>query len=147
MKGIPYVAIGYFISTHLVSVERLTLRNYLVVYAVVILLSLLVYDGTPKMMHVSYPIKATVLFLIVTQIKATNVSEVHSSTCRNMSTVIYYLHTLFIYFIIVPLFGVDSPILLKLGMAVMGSALIYLFAVKVNWKSVNWLLSVRIYKR
>lgn len=147
MKGIPYVAIGYFISTHFGIVEKLRTKIAVAIYTALTILAFVIYDGTPKLMYGSYTIQATLLFIIALQINVPTISDRATTHCRNMSTVLYYLHTLIIYFIIDiidPLFTVDAPILLKFGISVISCALIYALAVNANWKPLNWILSIRL---
>ena len=60
-----------------------------------------------------------------------------------MSSSIYFLHTVFIYGVIDVIWGVDSMILLKFGVAVLLSLVVYYIAEKSqNWP-LKWLLSIK----
>lgn len=144
MKGIPYVAIGYFISAHSDIVDRFKAKITVVIYSAIAILTFMIYDGTPNRLYISYTIQAVLLFIIALQIKVPTISDRVTTHCRNMSTVLYYLHTLIIYFIIDPLFTIDAPIPLKFCISVISCALLYALAVKANWKPLNWILSIRL---
>lgn len=64
-------------------------------------------------------------------------------TCRNMSSAIYFLHTVFIYGIIDSVFGVDSPIIMKFSISVLLSIVVLFVVKKMKIHPVKWLLCVK----
>ncbi len=104
----------------------------MVIYFVVSIGTVLLYILGKEQWLCLYPIQAGCLFLIASQPIRGEISKSLCSTCRNMSSAIYFLHIVFIYGIIDPVFGVDSPIIMKFSVSVLFSIVVLLLL--ISWQ-------------
>lgn len=90
-----------------------------------------------------YPIQAVSLMLICFQSIKCPLSKQLTRECRNLSSVIYFLHTVFIYGVIDIIWGIDAAIALKFFTSIVLSIIVYWIAKIFKIKSLNWLLAIR----
>ena len=142
MKGIPYVALGYFLRK---SKEQLHFESWklAIIYFVASIGTVLLYILGKEQWLCLYPIQAGCLFLMACQPIRGEISKSLCLTCRNMSSAIYFLHTVFIYGIIDPVFGVDSPIIMKFSVSVLLSIVALCVVKRMKIHPVKWLLCVK----
>ena len=142
MKGIPYVALGYFLRK---SKEQLHFESWklAIMYSVASIGTVLLYILGKEQWLCLYPIQAGCLFLMACQPIRGKISKSLCLTCRNMSSAIYFLHTVFIYGIIDPVFGVDSPIIMKFSISVLLSIVVLFVVKRMKIHPVKWLLCVK----
>ena len=137
-QAVPFfmIASGFFVANQIDRKTKLNkdiglcFRNWLFNYCVWSILCL-------------YPIQAGCLFLMACQPIRGEISKSLCLTCRNMSSAIYFLHTVFIYGIIDPVFGVDSPIIMKFSVSVLLSIVALCVVKRMKKHPVKWLLCVK----
>lgn len=66
-----------------------------------------------------------------------------TKTCRNLSSSIYFLHTLFIYIVFNLILHSNIPMFLRFMIPIIISILIYIFVEKKNIIKMKWLLGVK----
>lgn len=142
MKGIPYVTFGYFLAKRK---EQLHFEFWklTIVYSAASIGMIVLYILGARQWLCLYPIQAGCLFLMACQSTGHGISKSLCLSCRNMSSVIYFLHTVFIYGIIDPVFGVDSSIILKFSLSIMLSITVLYVIKRMKIHPVEWLLCVR----
>lgn len=142
MKGIPYIALGYFISKHYREIKNNT-WFLMLLYGVTSSLMVFLYCEGQERWLIFYPVQAVILFLLVIQPLKYNISEKVAMNCRDISTSVYFLHTVFIYGVVDTVFGVNCAIFLKFGIAVVGSVSVYLITKKFNLKLLKKMLCIK----
>lgn len=142
MKGIPYVAWGYFLKKRIGQLH-IEVWKPVVAYFVASICMVLLYITGKEQWLCLYPIQAGGLFLIACRPIRGEIKKTFYRACRNMSSAIYFLHTVFIYGIIDPFFGVDSLIILKFSISVMLSVLVMYVVKKMKIYPIKWLLCIR----
>lgn len=142
MKGIPYVAFGFFLRKRK---EQLHFEFWklAIVYFIASIGMVFFYILGKEQFLCLYPIQAGSLFLMAYQSSGKSIRKSLCLSCRNMSSAIYFLHTVFIYGIINPVFGVDSLIILKFSLSVMLSIAVLYVVKRMKIHPVEWLLCVR----
>ena len=143
MKGIPYVSIGYFFYKNS-SKLRFNLSFVAILYILASAIMTLLYflGNTNYICLVS--VQAVCLFIFTIQDVNVKLNNSFITACRNISSSLYFLHTVFIYGVIDIIWGVDAMILLKFTLAVIFSFMVYLISVKTNNKHLKWLLGIKI---
>ncbi|MDO5392125.1 MAG: acyltransferase, partial [Eubacteriales bacterium] len=142
MKGIPYVAIGLLFSKYY---GKIKIKNWLLIaiYFTVTIGMIFLYCIGMNRWLCFYLIQAVCLFMIAIQFTHERFRQSTVVMCRNLSTAIYFLHTIFIYGVIDPALGIDSPVLLKFCCAVLGSCIIYFVVNQSQIRPFKWLLNVK----
>lgn len=104
MKGIPYVAIGYFLRR---NINRCCFNAWKTafIYVLASIGMIIIHVCGWSRWLCLYPIQAVCLFIITYQSKDFRLSKSISRICRNMSSSIYFLHTVFIYGVIDVIWG------------------------------------------
>ena len=88
-------------------------------------------------------LQGTLLFLIALHPAKKPISPVFCKNCRDMSTCVYFLHTVFIYNVANRFWPVDSPILMRYAIAFIPPVMICFLVQKLDWKPLKWMLSVK----
>lgn len=142
MKGIPYVAFGYFLRR---KREQLHFKigKLMVLYLAASIGTIFLYTWDKEQWLCLYPVQASCLFLMVCQSTWSKISKNLCLSCRNMSSAIYFLHTVSIYGIIDPIFGVDSPIILKFSVSIVFSIAVLYIVKRMKIYPIEWLLGVK----
>ena len=146
MKGLPYVTLGCFFSAH---EEDLPDRKgpLLMLYAVACVLNLTVFCASvgrmdaPGRYVLFYPAQAVLLFLIAIKCKLP-LSEAVSTRCRELSSVIYLMHTVFIFLFFERSWALYLSPFIKFGGAVLLSAAGYYAAKRLNMRWLCFLLGL-----
>ena len=148
MKGLPYVALGVFMSRY-EKRENLNRTTLVMVYSALSLTAVLIYvtcypyniDAVKIINHV--PFQAVLLFLIAIQPSEVVIKKEITDHCRNLSTTIYFVHTIVIYQVIDRLWTIYSPVLLRFLVAVTLSTGVYCVAKVWKFKPLLWLLAIK----
>lgn len=142
MRGIPYVAMGYFFRKN-INCLYTNIWKLVCIYFISSACMIILYISAKYQLLCFYPIQAVSLFMLVYQPTYNNINRSLCRICREMSSAIYFLHTVFIYGIIDVVWGVDAFIPLKFCVAVFLSICVYAVARKFEIKPVKWLLGNR----
>lgn len=142
MKGIPYVAAGYFIKKYSTQ-KRITVRACAIVYAASTAGMIALYATGRTNWLCLYPLQAVSLFLMSLNTSSSVISKKFSRFCRNASSAIYFLHTVFMYGIIDVIWGANLNAGLKFLIAVTLSLVVYGIIQKMHFEPGAWLLGVR----
>lgn len=128
MKGLPYTLIGYCLYRHVDKIRHYKKMWLITAYLVVLFANITIYLNTSldKMHIFIYPVLACILFLISVNEELNDFVTKDTKTLRNLSTVIYLTHTLFIYYVADPLVTAGGPIPIKYVVAVGLSMLTFL---------------------
>lgn len=148
MKGLPYVALGTYFARH---ERRLPCHGLHLpaAYISVSLISIVLFCCLNKSgMQLArymffYPIQAALLFLMALRFDPASANAKVGDTLREISSTLYFLHTIFIYRIVDVLWSVNAPILLKFSISVCLSLMIYWIAKRTKFKPLCWLLSIK----
>lgn len=125
MRGLPYTLVGYYIA-HGLTKENHNSRKLFVFYCILCLINVSIYLMWNNKIYIFfYPAQAIILFLISINKNFNKGNGKYAKECRKVSTVIYLLHTLFIYYVADIAFTIYAPIILKFAIAVIGSFLAY----------------------
>ncbi len=139
MRGIPYIAIGYYLSTR----KSFSFVGSLVLYIIsslgmIILYFLGVYDWLCL-----YPLQAIALFVMSISSNYTAVSTSFSRVCRESSSVIYYMHTVFLYVIFDIIWKGNLIFEVRYILAVLLSLVVYIVIKKLNIPVIKWLFCIK----
>ena len=148
MKGIPYVTIGTYFAR---NIEKINIKKGVLYggYAIVSILNVAyfvkVYNIDPNLSRFMFlhSIQAILLFIFAINAQTLNLSEEMCLKFRGISTAIFYLHTIFIYYFVDVVWGVNSSVLLKYIVSIVMSIGIYGFVRKTKCKFFYRLLSIR----
>ena len=144
MKGIPYVTIGYLFYKNKEKYSLKKIDKIIIGYTVSSIAMIIIYVLGKKEWLCVYPLQAVFLFMGTISIgNNTSFNESITRICRNLSSSIYYLHTIFIYGVIDVICGTDSMILLKFGIAVILSVIVYVIFEITGNKTLKWLIGVK----
>ena len=144
MKGIPYVTIGYLFYKNKEKYSLKKIDKIIIGYAVSSIAMIIIYVLGKKEWLCVYPLQAVFLFMGTISIgNDSSFNESITRICRNLSSSIYYLHTIFIYGVIDVICGTDSMILLKFGIAVILSIIVYVIFEITGNKTLKWLIGVK----
>ena len=142
MRGLPYTLVGYYIAQS-IEKEKNNGKSLLGLYFVICIINVYIYLTGPNKIYIFfYPIQALLLFLISIKREFNNGNGLYAKECRKLSTVIYLVHTLFIYYVADILFTVYAPISLKAAIAIIGSILVYFLVEKCNSKMIKRTLMI-----
>ena len=130
MKGIPYVTIGYYFAKKIDKVKikkSLIGIGYVAITILNIVYFMTIYNSDVSLTRFmfGYIIQAILLFALAISISDIEFSEEICIKFRGISTSVYYLHTIFIYYFVDIIWGVNSPILLKFMIPVLISVGVY----------------------
>lgn len=148
MSGLPFVTIGIFFARNekrLKISQGILTAGYGILGMVSVILFFLAYRLRPDLIYLIIPgdLQAIVLFLIALQPTGRSYSERLCGNCRDLSTCLYYLHTIFIYNVANHTIGLHAPVLQRYAIAFLPPVLIWLIVQKLNWKPAKWMLSMR----
>lgn len=143
MKGIPYVATGYYVRKHVNEIKRCGLGKAILLYVAASIGMIMIYNAGFQQWLCLYPIQAISLLLICCQDIKCPLNQHITKNCRNLSSVIYFLHTVFIYGVVDSVWGIDAAIALKFFVSIALSIIVYWIAKTFKIKSLNWLLAIR----
>ena len=143
MKGIPYVAIGYFISNNKNVFSKVKFKPVLLLYLLVNIIMICIYGKNENLLYVFYPVQAVCLFLIAFLKQDIAINTKVNKVCRNMSMALYYVHTVILYWIIDPLLGKDTAILFKFIIVFVITFSLYWITMKKHLKLFKDLLGIK----
>lgn len=139
MKGIPYVGIGYIFWKR-ENLLKITTKEAIFIYLLSCAGAITIYIMDMRSLLILYPLQAISLFLMTYKLTESNINTSLTKQLGNLSTAIYFLHTVFIYGIIDYFFGIDAPVFLKFLLSLVMSVAVYLVAMKLRIKPVKWLI-------
>ncbi len=148
MKGIPFMGIGYLISKNsakhqLPSVEMLSVA-FLFASFINAVIYLLGID-----FELMFIIQAVAYFCFSIQYKL-KIKYKTSLVIRELSSSIYFLHTIFLYFVIEKIWSPELFIPLKVASSILISLIVYSFIKQLNkihrLQCANFLLNIKEYK-
>lgn len=145
MKGLPFVTIGVYLSQRRGNCPSSKLMlAYLLISAISIAyFSFCYFHNLSNIQYLClYPLQATLLFQIAIQSKR-SIHPYICHFCREISSVVYFLHTVALYYIVNPLWSVYASIPLKFSFAVLFSLCVYVIAKATRFKPLCWLLSIK----
>lgn len=143
MKGLPYIAIGYYCHKNYgkaIIKQKAGIITY--VLSSLIMISMYYLNNYAGSL-VLYPLQAISLFVIACKPATKNISIKFSKLCRNLSSSIYYLHTVFKYGLASILFNYISSGYIQIFVAIMLSIGVYCIVKRFNIRPLMWLLSVK----
>ena len=143
MKGIPYVAIGFFISVNKNVFSKAKFKPILLLYLLVNITMICIYGENENLLYAFYPLQAVCLFLIAFLKQDIAINTKVNKVCRNMSMVLYYVHTIILYWIIDPLLGKDVAILLKFIIVFIMTYSLYWITMKSDFKFSKKILGIK----
>jgi len=148
LNGIPYMTVGVFLARHEQQL-RIPMRIPILAYSLITIASIaffaFAYHFRPDLMRFVYPggLQGVLLFLIARHPAKRPLPQKLCSNCRDLSSCLYYLHTIFIYQVIDRIWGLHSPVLMRYALAVIPSVLIWFIVRKLDWKPAKWMLSMK----
>ena len=99
--------------------------------------------GYSNNLLILYPLQAFSLFLIALYKPHKHIETRVTKTCRNLSSSIYFLHTLFIYIVFNLILHSNIPMFLRFMIPIIISILIYIFVEKKDIMKMKWLLGIK----
>ena len=90
-----------------------------------------------------YPLHAITLFLFATS-GFIDVQRVNTVYLRELSGVIYFCHTVFIYGLVDIFVGVDGNMLVRFSVPILLSVCVYFFVKKIQLKPLAFLLNMKV---
>lgn len=142
MKGLPYVAIGYFLSKNYDTLIGKT-KPAIILYSLSSIIMIILYLYGYYDLLCLHPIQSICLFIISLQPIKYQFNKLVLEGCRNLSSCIYYLHTAFKYGLATLLFNYINSGLGQVFTAVLLSTIVCYVVKKLNIKPVMWLLSMK----
>lgn len=142
MKGIPYVAIGYFTKKYALQ-YKVGIKKSVSIYVFSSIIMMILYMVGKYNLLILYPLQAFSLFLIALYKPHKHIETRVTKTCRNLSSSIYFLHTLFIYIVFNLILHSNIPMFLRFMIPIIISILIYIFVEKKNIMKMKWLLGIK----
>ena len=148
MKGLPYVALGVFLS-RCEKLEKLNRTALIIAYSALSLTSVVIYaacyqDNVNAVKYFNHvPFQAVLLFLIAVQPSKVVIKKEITDHCRDLSATIYFVHTIFIYKVIDRLWTINSPMLPRFLIASALSIGVYCVAKVLKFRPLCWLLSIK----
>ena len=143
MKGIPYFAMGFYIGDAIEKRPILQKKNFIIAgYALLSVLCTGLHFLCDELIYVLLPIQVVFLFFIG-MLPTERIPRKIGRTCRNLSTVFYFTHGIFISFVIDKLWPLEAPILLRYTVTITLCLLTYLLVMKLKWKPLKWLMMVK----
>lgn len=148
MTGLPFVTIGILFArneTRLSIASGKLLAVYGVLGAASMSIFALSYRYRPDLLYLLSPgnLQAILLFLIALQPGKRPYSGKLCSSCRDLSTCLYYLHTIFIYQVADLTVGLHAPVLLRYAIASLPPVAIWFLVRRLDWKPAKWMLSMK----
>lgn len=143
MKGLPYIAVGYYCNK---NYERVITKQKIgiIIYALSSLIMVSMYYLNNYVGSiVLYPLQAISLFIIACKPSIKNISIKFSKLCRNLSSSIYYLHTVFKYGLASVLFNYIASGYMQIFVVIMLSIGVYGIVKKFNIRPLMWILSIK----
>lgn len=142
MKGIPFFATGYFIRKYgsNVKINKVLLAG---IYGAACIIAVLLFRFDKGVYLILYPVQAISLFLFAIQPTELVNNGKFNTVCRELSSSVYFLHTVFIYGLVDLVWSVNAPILLKFAVSVGCSAVVYIIVKFSKAKSLCWLLNIK----
>ena len=142
MKGLPYVAIGYFLSKNYDTLIG-KIKSAIIFYSLSSIIMIILYSYGYYDLLCLHPIQAICLFIISLQPIKYQFNKLILEGCRNLSSCIYYLHTVFKYGLATLLFNYINSGLGQVFTAVLLSSIVCYVVKKLDIKPVMWLLSMK----
>lgn len=142
MKGIPYVAIGYFTKKYALQ-YKVDIKKSVSIYVFSSIIMMILYMVGKSNLLILYPIQAFSLFLIALYKPHKHIENRVTKTCRNLSSSIYFLHTLFINIVFNLILHCNIPMFLRFMIPIIISILIYIFVENKNIMKMKWLLGIK----
>lgn len=148
MFGVPFMTVGMVFARYegrfLLPQKKLILAYGLTGIAAVGFFTYAYYANSGLLRYLTVGgLQGTLLFLIAMHPLKRSVSPALCKNCRDISTCVYYLHTVFIYNVANRFWPVDSPIPLRYAVAIVPPIVICFLVRKLNWKPLKWMLSMK----
>lgn len=148
MTGLPFVTVGILFAKNEARLHipmRPLLLCYGLVSAAAVAAFALVYNSNPDQIRLIIPggAQAVLLFLIALSPSDRQYSRKLCSDCRDLSSCLYYLHTVFIYNVANKTIGLYAPVVLRYAIAFLPPVLVWLIVRKLDWKPAKWMLSMK----
>lgn len=141
MKGIPFFAIGCFISQYY-KYWNLN-KSLLVIFYTVVSIVMVVQFNQGHMQWLAFcSIQAVCMMLFAIQSNNICISKSTSLFCRKMSSAIYLLHSVILYGIVDNFISADESILLKFILTTGGCMLIYWLVNHSSCRRLKWLIGI-----
>lgn len=150
MSGLPFMTVGLFFARHgqKISVPGgMLIAGYAFASALHVLLwfSFGVTNGNLSC-SLFFPIQTVSLFWFGLQTQ-TRAKPQTALAAREISAVVYFMHTVFIYGVFDAFFGVDSSTALKLFGSIALSVVTYALVRALHFKPLHWLFGMKYVKR
>lgn len=143
MKGVPYVTAGYLVKNHIEDIKNWGTKKPVLLYIFASIGMIIIYRAGWWKWLCLYPLQAFCLLVICCQNIKCPLNGTITRNCRNMSSAIYFLHTVFIYRVVDIIWGRNAGIVLKFSISVLLSVGVYYIAKRFKIKALKWLLSVK----
>lgn len=151
MKSIPYMGIGYLLyeKKNKINFSCITLCiNFLLLSILnIVCFFLKTNSNIVFIQNISFSyfinIPQAILFFLIAINSPIPIKRNTSIIFRELSSSIYYLHTYFIYYLVDPIFGVESNFLIKFFIGITGSAIIYVIVKEVKFKPLMYVLNIK----
>ena len=145
MKGVPFMGVGYLIHIYNFKVRNLLLH---IVFGLSSLLNIFFFCFKDtlffglKLWNVLCIVQAITFFMIAKQISF-NATKKVTQTCRELSSVMYFVHCYFIYYVSNAIFGVDFNFWLKSLISISGSILVYVILKLIPFKPLKYVFNIK----
>ncbi len=146
MAGLPFMTIGLFFARHM---KKAVVSGGVLIaaYAVASGLHIVLYfcfgvrNGNLSCSFL-YPIQTVCLFLFGLQ-TAVRTKPQTALTAREISAVVYFMHTVFIYGVFDAFFGVESSVAAKFFGSIALSVVTYVLVCAVHLRPLHWLFGMK----
>ena len=144
MRGFPLMYLGFVIESHEKQVRKMNFWVLLALYALSVASAFLLFQTRENLYYIPFGIiQAVLLFLIcLTSIpRQEHISQNASTHARNLSSVIYLTHSVFLSILGYGFHLWDSGP--RYILTVLGALLLYLVAIKVKCRPLNRLFMIK----
>lgn len=148
MTGIPLMTIGICFARYEARLQ-LSLRRLLVLYLLIAAGSMAFFAwakaSAPELIDWVMPgvVQGALLFLMALCPTERVWPQKFCTDCRDLSSCIYFLHTIFIYNVADNTVGLFAPVLLRYAIGLLPPVLIWLIVRKLDWKPAKWMLAMK----
>lgn len=144
MAGIPLMTIGLIFARIEFSKIKIIIPSITYIFACIANVVCYLYNFSNSLLDtLIYLLMPINLFLIFANLNSSNINKKFSLCCRNLSTVIYYMHTVFILGVITKVFGSSPPVHINVFVSILLSCLVYILVEVINIRFFSWVFSIK----
>lgn len=141
MKGVPFVTMGMVLGKYSFTIRSKTLLwgSYLGINVLSVVSWFLMNRPNVVML---FPIQTLLLFLITIQPTNIKITQENSKIFRDLSSTIYFVHSIFIYCVLDVLWPKDIHMVIRWTATMILSGAVYFVVKKLRWRPLCWLVAI-----